>query len=660
MFIDMRVLSKSRFKLGLECPNKLFYTGKKEYANQKNEDSFLIALAQGGFQVEALARLHYPDGVMVNAEHYEYEKAAEMTMTLLKENTNIVIFEAAFLYQGYFVRTDILVKKGNQIELIEVKAKSFDSTDPNEFVGVRGGLVAAYKPYLFDLAFQKWVFTKATDKLGYTTKAFFMMADKSKVAQIDGLNQLFRVPSRGNPRTDSVSKVDSLEEIGASVLGIVDVDSVVDDIINCKHLYTEREDYKLDFYVAVNQFKNFYVYDRFAEADPQLKACKSCEFKATDADKAEGKLCGFTNCMTQLKKFEKSDFERPLASDLWNYRKAEAVQVKVFMDNFTQRDFEFDPDAEFFSHPNRQWLQIYKHLRADNTYEVKMDYLKVQMAEWHYPYHCIDFETSAVALPFNRGRHPYEQTAFQFSHHIIYEDGRVEHANEYINVRPGAFPNFEFARALKAALSKDNGTIFKFASHENSIVNAIIAQLEDSSETDKVELIDWLKSISHSKDKSPVFWKGDRDMVDLRDIIIKSYYNPYTGGSNSIKYVLPAILKSSPFLQVKYSQPIGAIGVSSKNFDEQHVWLVDGGNPYKNLPVLFEGWAEELMFENISELDEIKDGGAAMMAYAKLQYSEMTAREREEIKKRLLQYCELDTLSMVMLLEHFKEITHGV
>jgi hypothetical protein len=53
----MKPLTKSRFKLGLECPNKLFYTSKKEYAIQKNEDTFLQALAQGGFQVEELARI---------------------------------------------------------------------------------------------------------------------------------------------------------------------------------------------------------------------------------------------------------------------------------------------------------------------------------------------------------------------------------------------------------------------------------------------------------------------------------------------------------------------------------------------------------------------------------------------------------------------------
>ena len=75
--------------------------------------------------------------------------------------------------------------------------------------------------------------------------------------------------------------------------------------------------------------------------------------------------------------------------------------------------------------------------------------LKKEMKSWVFPLHFIDFETSAVALPFNKGRHPYEQIAFQFSHHICYADGTIEHASEYINTTPGEFPNFKFIEALK-------------------------------------------------------------------------------------------------------------------------------------------------------------------------------------------------------------------
>ena len=61
--------------------------------------------------------------------------------------------------------------------------------------------------------------------------------------------------------------------------------------------------------------------------------------------------------------------------------------------------------------------------------------------------------------------------------------------------------------------------------------------------------------------------------------------------------------------------------------------------------------------ELISEMEGIADGGMALTAYAKLQYVDMTEKEREELTSGLKKYCELDTLAMVMIYEHFREIT---
>jgi hypothetical protein len=46
-----RYLSKSRFKVALECPRKLAYVGNKAYVNTKQHNDFLKSLAEGGFQV---------------------------------------------------------------------------------------------------------------------------------------------------------------------------------------------------------------------------------------------------------------------------------------------------------------------------------------------------------------------------------------------------------------------------------------------------------------------------------------------------------------------------------------------------------------------------------------------------------------------------------
>jgi len=149
-------------------------------------------------------------------------------------------------------------------------------------------------------------------------------------------------------------------------------------------------------------------------------------------------------------------------------------------------------------------------------------------------------------------------------------------------------------------------------------------------------------------------------MVDLCEVIKKYYYNPYTYGSNSIKKVLPAVLKSSKFVENKYSKSIGAINVSSKNFDSNHIWLAqkDGEivSPYKMLPSLFENMTEDEIEATLSELEDVSDGGAALTAYGKLQYTNMSNKEREELTKALKRYCELDTLAMVMIFEHLKSL----
>ena len=85
----------------------------------------------------------------------------------------------------------------------------------------------------------------------------------------------------------------------------------------------------------------------------------------------------------------------------------------------------------------------------------------------------IDFETSAVAVPFYQGMRSYEDIAFQFSHHVIHGDGTIEHMPEYLNAERGHFPNFDFVRALRDQLSNDDGSVFRYAAHENTILNHI-------------------------------------------------------------------------------------------------------------------------------------------------------------------------------------------
>ncbi len=651
----MKVLTKSRFKLGLECPNKLYYTRKKEYFDSKVSDSFLEALAQGGFQVEELARMHYPNGILIEGNDWDYQLLWEQTLELLKQE-NVIIYEAAFLVDGLFIRTDVLVKKGNNIELIEVKSKSFTPDDDFLFVGKRGGMVAGWKPYLFDVAFQKHVMQLCFSN--WEINSFILMVDKSKKTSINGLNQLFRITNKGNNRTGIIKRVQSLEETGDSVLGRKDITKIVSDIESNKFMYHSN----LTFKESILLFKTLYEKDEYANWPTKFGSCKKCEFKCNSLEEEQGLKSGFKECFIKQHNWTTKDFIKPNIFDIYFFSKGNKLfEDGVFFKNeLTEESIGLKENPKKLTVSHRQWLQIEKDVNNDPNVYVDKDGLKKEIESWNFPLHFIDFETSTVALPFNKNLKPYEQIAFQFSHHMYFENGEIEHANEYINNKAGEFTNFEFLRTLKKALEKDNGTIFRYSNHENTILNAIYVQLFNSDEQDRDELIAFIQQISHSKNDSAIKWKGDRDMVDLWDIEKCYYYNPLTKGSNSIKEVLPASLSSSNYLQSKYSKPINQINLTSKNFKDEHIWLeVENGvvkNPYKMLPSVLEGWSEDDIENTLSEIEDIDNGGAALTAYGKLQYTDMEQSEIDELTSALLKYCELDTLAMVMIYEHFKEL----
>ncbi len=64
----------------------------------------------------------------------------------------------------------------------------------------------------------------------------------------------------------------------------------------------------------------------------------------------------------------------------------------------------------------------------------------------------------------------------------------------------------------------------------------------------------------------------------------------------------------------------------------------------------------QVELEKYIDEDGIRNGGTAMMAWAKIQFSETTATEEQKIRKELLRYCELDTLAMVMIAEYWREL----
>ena len=135
-----------------------------------------------------------------------------------------------------------------------------------------------------------------------------------------------------------------------------------------------------------------------------------------------------------------------------------------------------------------------------------------------YPRHYLDFETVQFALPIWPGTKPYAQIPMQWSLHVEFQSGEIEHR---AFLPEGADdPQRAFAESLVAALGEE-GVIYAYnAGFERLRIQDLAEKFEDLAST--------LKAIA------------DR-LVDLLPVTVEHYYHPAMRGSWSLKAVLPTI-----------------------------------------------------------------------------------------------------------------------
>jgi len=146
-----------------------------------------------------------------------------------------------------------------------------------------------------------------------------------------------------------------------------------------------------------------------------------------------------------------------------------------------------------------------------------------------FPINFFDFETFQNAIPRFDNQRPYQQIPFQYSLHILYEDGTMEHkaflADENSDPRPALIK-----RLLEDIT--DKGSIVAFnQSFEKS-------RIEELAEFDKERKEALLALNTRFVDL----------MVPFRQ---RGYYHPDFNGSFSIKAVLPALFPDDPELDYK-------------------------------------------------------------------------------------------------------------
>jgi Domain of unknown function(DUF2779) len=643
-------LTKTRFAMALECPRKLDYARDKNYYDARVDDEFLASLAEGGHQVGELARQMFPGGLLIS--DVDPIDQIRNTETLLAQPA-VTLFEATIQHDNLLVRCDILRKTGNAIELIEVKAKGFDARKDRLASTNTGGhpVLAGWRPYVYDVAYQAYVLALAHPEFQITP--YLMLLDKQVRVSIPGLNTMFPVKTEGRRVTVSVSPTFSIDALTPPILRQVNVSQEVAAL----HRYPiDRLGTPLTFQAFVDQVSD--ILKKGLSFPVQIgRACKTCQYYIDPDQVSPSRRSGWTDCMAHhthapvtvarrdtvfgLHKLS----EKALMALLKSEPLALAQVAETALDDAGAELGKITGDQR----RRLQWIEA--HDKSDEPYILE-DRLREKMATWQWPLHFIDFETSRPALPYHAGRTPYDQILFQFSHHVLTQDGRLEHRTQCIEATPGKESSVPVLRALQAALSTDSGTVLHWWTHEATVLTDIREQIEIDLPTDRDALEGFVDSLLGS-DHMP------GRLVDLGILVSKTVFYSGTSGSSSIKKVLPAVLRQNDALRARYGTPMyGTSAMPSLNFTGKQWVVSDNGitrDPYDLLDPLFSdpelqvaiGTAESGDGDEASEF--IRNGGGAIIAYDQLQQPTLPASERTRLTNQLFRYCELDTLAMVMV-----------
>ena len=153
--------------------------------------------------------------------------------------------------------------------------------------------------------------------------------------------------------------------------------------------------------------------------------------------------------------------------------------------------------------------------------KIDKDYIKEIIKALNYPLYFLDYETYQVAIPEIDGTRPYQQLPFQYSLHIIKEEGEAIEHKEFL----AEIEDKDFIRHFAENLIKDipdNGSVIiynrAFEPARNREIAEMYPDLKDELERINCNMIDFLEPFKQRK-----------------------YYTKEMQGSASIKYVLPAL-----------------------------------------------------------------------------------------------------------------------
>lgn len=226
----------------------------------------------------------------------------------------------------------------------------------------------------------------------------------------------------------------------------------------------------------------------------------------------------------------------PYSCIFWDYCTAELPKPNVFdvSGMYKSKKFEkyYEGKISFEDLENEnlnpKYLEQIEFELNDKKPKIHKNAIKDLIESLVYPLYFIDYETCQYAIPKYEKTKPYQQIPFQYSLHIIKEEGApIEHKEYLADINDDDLIR-TFAENMIKDMSQDGSVIVYNKSFEASR-NKEIGEM--------------------FLDLKPEMERINNNMVDLMiPFKNRDYYTKEMKGSYSIKYVLPALYPDDPEL----------------------------------------------------------------------------------------------------------------
>ena len=295
--------------------------------------------------------------------------------------------------------------------------------------------------------------------------------------------------------------------------------------------------------VALVHINKEYVRGKELELDKLFKIEDITEMAISKKDEIALNVEEFNRFMEEHNKDKEPNIDigikclKPYVCDFWNYCTKELPKPNVFdiggsMHWSTKFKKYYENKISFedlqYEKLNPKYLEQINFEINNLPPKIEKDAIKDILNSLKYPLYFLDYETYTTAIPEIVGTSPYQQLPFQYSLHIIKEEGAPIEHKEFL----AEIDDKDFIRHFAESMIKDmpeNGSVIIYNNSFEPARNREIARMypDLKKETERI----------------------NKNMVDfMKPFQQRKYYTKEMHGSASIKEVLPALYPDDPEL----------------------------------------------------------------------------------------------------------------